>query len=517
MPPEGTATELSGTLIGGRYRLETQVGSGGMSTVHRAEDEKLHRPVAVKLMHLSTAADAGHLERFRREAKAVAGLSHPNLVAVIDADDENGRPFIVFEFIAGETLKARIRRNGRLEPAESVAFAIEIARALGCAHDAGIVHRDVKPQNVLVDTEGCARVTDFGIARMADEEGLTADGRVIGTTDYVSPEQALGEQVGPQSDIYSLGVVLFEMLTGNVPFKAESPVAVAMCHVRDPMPDVRAARPEISATLAAIVDRCTAKDAGDRYRSAAEVCADLERALTLEASRSGEAGETATSVIRTLPEADRSRVPLVVRSRRVKVGLITGGVLLLAAGAVFAVTATHRGTGVRGATPSGLTQVPLAATAATPYDPFGDGSEHNSEASRMLDGVASTTWSTETYYSGLQKAGVGVVIDASPGVEARAVLLRTPTPGFTASIWGSTTKLPTNRVPGAGPAGGTPPSRPPVGWTRLSSDVTAKRSTTIKLKEPTAKQRWYLIWINRLAPGQRVAEISEAVLLRQKE
>lgn len=488
-----------------------------MSTVHRAQDEKLNRPVAVKLMHRSTAEDAGHLERFRREAKAVAGLSHPNLVAVIDAGDENGRPFIVFEFIAGETLKARIKRNGRLEPAESVAFAIEIARALGCAHDAGIVHRDVKPQNVLIDTEGCARVTDFGIARTVDEDGLTADGRVIGTTDYVSPEQALGEQVSPQSDIYSLGVVLFEMLTGNVPFKAESPVAVAMCHVRNPMPDVRAARPEISATLATIVDRCTAKDAGDRYGSAGDLCADLERALTLEASRSGEAGETATSVIRTLPVAARSRVPLVVRSRKVKAGMVVGVLLLLGGGAVYAINQTHRGTGVRGGTPSGLAQVPLAATAATPYDPFGDGSEHNAEAPRILDGVGSTAWSTETYYSGLQKAGVGIVLDASPGVAAKAVALRSATPGFTASIWGSATKLPTNRVPGASPAGGTPPSRPPEGWTRLSRDVTVKRSTTIALKSPPAKQLWYLVWINRLAPGQRVAEISEAVLLRQKQ
>ena len=484
-----------------------------MSTVHRAHDEKLDRPVAVKLMHRSTAADSDQLERFRREAKAVARLSHPHLVAVIDAGDADGRPYIVFEFIDGETLKQRIRRNGRLDPAEAVAFAIEIARALTCAHKASIVHRDVKPQNVLIDTEGRARVTDFGIARTMDEDGLTADGRVIGTTDYVSPEQALGEQVSAQSDVYSVGVVLFEMLTGEVPFSADSPVAVAMCHVRDPMPDVRARRPDVSATVAAIIDRATAKDTAERYRSMAELTADLETALTLEASRSGGAGETATSVIRTLPAPERDRVPLFIRSKWTRVAAIAMTVGAAAGAILFAISSTHHGTGVRGTTPPGLSQVPLAGDAATAYDPFGDGSEHNSEAARALDGNPSTQWTTESYYSGLQKSGVGLALDAAPGVAARAVALRSPTPGFTASIWGANGDLPSSRVPGVSPAGGTPPSRPPTGWVRLSPDRTVRRSTTIRLTPAATKQRWYLIWINRLAPGQREASISEAVLL----
>ena len=160
----------------------------------------------------------------------------------------------MFEYVEGETLKERIRRIGRLPIAEAVAYAIEIARALGAAHARHIVHRDVKPQNVLIDEEGSAKVTDFGIARTLDEEGLTADGRVLGTTDYVSPEQALGQPVTGQSDLYSLGVVLYEMLTGEVPFKGESQVAVAMKHVREELPDVQAKRPEVSAALAAVVD-----------------------------------------------------------------------------------------------------------------------------------------------------------------------------------------------------------------------------------------------------------------------
>jgi eukaryotic-like serine/threonine-protein kinase len=254
----------AGTLLGGRYRLDSEIGHGGMSTVYLAFDTVLERRVAIKLMHRETASDSDQLERFRREARSVAQLSHPHIVTVIDAgeDDDQDRPtpFIVFEYVEGETLKDRIRRLGPLPIPEAVAYAIEIARALGAAHERHIVHRDVKPQNVLVDAEGSAKITDFGIARMLTEEGLTLDGRVLGTTDYVSPEQALGHKVTPQSDIYSLGIVLYEMLTGRVPFHGETPVAVAMKHVREEVPDVQMRRPHVSAALASVVDRATAKD-----------------------------------------------------------------------------------------------------------------------------------------------------------------------------------------------------------------------------------------------------------------
>src|SRR6266498_634420 len=240
-----------GTLISERYRLDEKIGSGGMSSVYRAFDPMLERWVAIKLMHRDISHDPDQLERFRREARAVAQLNHPHVVTVIDAGEDDGTPYIVFEYVEGETLKDRIRRYGRLPVGESVAYAIEIARALGAAHEHQIVHRDVKPQNVLIDEEGTAKVTDFGIARSLTEEGLTADGRVLGTTDYVSPEQALGQDVGPQSDLYSLGVVLFEMLTGDVPFHGENQVSVAMKHVREELPDVQLRRPEVSSALAA--------------------------------------------------------------------------------------------------------------------------------------------------------------------------------------------------------------------------------------------------------------------------
>src|SRR3954452_13020464 len=184
-----------GNLLRGRYKLEERIGSGGMSTGYRALGESLERPVAIKVLHHTMEDDPVQLERFRREARTVARLNHPNVVTVIDAGEDDGHPFIVFEYVDGDTLKALIKRTGPLPVVEAVAYAIEIGRALMAAHQERLVHRDVKPQNVLIDPDGRAKVTDFGISRSLDSDGLTATGRVLGTTDYVAPEQALGEDV----------------------------------------------------------------------------------------------------------------------------------------------------------------------------------------------------------------------------------------------------------------------------------------------------------------------------------
>src|SRR5215216_3020506 len=290
-----------GTLISERYRLEEKIGSGGMSSVYRAFDPTLERWVAIKLMHRDISHDPDQLERFRREARAVAQLNHPHVVTVIDAGEDDGAPYIVFEYVEGETLKDRIRRMGRLPVSEAVAYAIEIGRGLETAHASRLVHRDVKPQNVLIDPDGRAKVTDFGIARSLEAQGLTAAGRVLGTTDYVSPEQALGREVTPQSDIYSLGILLYEMLTGEAPFKADTHVAVAMKHVKEPLPDVQRQRPEVSAALAAVVERATAKETQNRYADVDEMIHDLEEVLAIEAARTGHTTGEATTVLRTLP------------------------------------------------------------------------------------------------------------------------------------------------------------------------------------------------------------------------
>src|SRR5246500_5097877 len=290
---------LLGTTLNDRYRLEARSVAGGMSTVYRAPQETLQRQVAIKLMHREIATDSDQLERFRREARAVAQLQHPNIVRVIDAGEEEaaehgqfngaGTPYIVLEYVDGETLKDLICREGPLEIPEALAYAIEVARALGAAHEQQIVHRDVKPQNVLIGSEGSAKITDFGIARSLSEEGLTVAGRVLGTTDYVSPEQALGHPVTGQSDLYSLGVVLYEMVTGQVPFTGDTPVAVAMRHVREEIPDAQLLRPELSAATAAVIDRAVAKDLSHRYPDAAHMVAELEDVLAIETARSGQA------------------------------------------------------------------------------------------------------------------------------------------------------------------------------------------------------------------------------------
>src|SRR5919107_2922667 len=318
-----------GTLIGERFRLEEKVGSGGMSSVYRAFDPTLERHVAIKMMHRDISHDPDQLERFRREARAVAQLNHPHVVTVIDAGEDDGAPFIVFEYVEGETLKDRIRRLGRLPIAEAVAYAIEIGRALECAHAHMLVHRDVKPQNVLIDPAGRAKVTDFGIARSLEAQGLTATGRVLGTTDYVSPEQALGHEVTPQSDIYSLGICLYEMLTGEAPYKADTQVAVAMKHVRDPLPDVQRRRPEISASLARVVERATAKETQNRYQYVTEMVHDLEEVLAIEAARTGQTTGEATTVLKSLSSDTAEFAPR--RMRRPKKRAVALTLLVLAA------------------------------------------------------------------------------------------------------------------------------------------------------------------------------------------
>src|ERR687894_292810 len=365
-----------GTLIGERFRLEEKVGSGGMSSVYRAFDPTLERRVAIKMMHRDISSDPDQLERFRREARAVARLNHPLVVTVIDAGEDDGPPYIVFEYVEGETLKERIRRLGRLPIDEAIAYAIEIGRALECAHAHKLVHRDVKPQNVLIDPDGRAKVTDFGIARSLEAQGLTATGRVLGTTDYVSPEQALGHEVTGQSDVYSLGVVIYEMLTGEVPFRADTQVAVAMKHVRDPLPDVQRRRPEISASLAAVVEHATAKETQNRYATVGEMVHDLEEVLAIEAARTGQATGEATTVLKTLSGDTADFAPSRLRRPRRALALTLLLLAALAGTAIFLAARTEKGTGGSVVKkPAELSEVRLAGDAASDYDPEGDNSE----------------------------------------------------------------------------------------------------------------------------------------------
>ncbi|HJQ75176.1 MAG TPA: protein kinase, partial [Gaiellaceae bacterium] len=269
-----------GDLIAGRYELEELVGTGGMSGVFRARDVQLDRRVAIKILHERYAGDPEYLERFRREARAVARLSHPNIVTVIDRGDDNGRQYIVFEHVEGENLKELVQRTGRLPVHRALELALAVAEGLAFAHEHGLVHRDVKPQNVLLSREGEVKVTDFGIARSLDvEHGVTQTGTVLGTSEYLAPEQASGKPVSPATDVYSLGVVLWELLAGDVPFVGENFVAVALRHVNEPAPSLLERRPDVSPRLAAAVDRALAKDPARRFPSMAAFAGELRACL----------------------------------------------------------------------------------------------------------------------------------------------------------------------------------------------------------------------------------------------
>jgi hypothetical protein len=489
-----------GTLISERYRLDEKIGSGGMSSVYRAFDPTLERWVAIKLMHRDISHDPDQLERFRREARAVAQLNHPHVVTVIDAGEDDGAPYIVFEYVEGETLKDRIRRLGRLPVSEAVAYAIEIARALEAAHASKLVHRDVKPQNVLIDPNGRAKVTDFGIARSLEAQGLTATGRVLGTTDYVSPEQALGHEVTGQSDIYSLGIVLYEMLTGETPFKADTQVAVAMKHVRDPLPDVQRRRPEISASLAAVVERATAKETQNRYQQVGDMVHDLEEVLAIEAARTGQTTGEATTVLQSLSGDTADFAPIRLRRPKRVMAFTLLVLTLLAATAVFLATRTEKGTGgpvVK--KPRGLSEVRLAGGAASDYDPEGDNRESSDAARNAIDGNLGTNWNTETYQGGFEgsnKSGVGLYVDAGKLLAGRGLTLATATPRFRAAVYASET-VPANLR----------------GWTRVSPVQTVKQDHTFRLRPRGRLYRYYLLWISGLPEGGE-AQVQELSLLR---
>jgi beta-lactam-binding protein with PASTA domain len=272
-------SDASPTVFNGRYVLQRPLARGGMADVFLAYDELLDRPIAVKVLFPEFASDPAFVERFRREAQAAANLNHPNIVGIYDWGQQNGTYFIVMEYIEGRSLAEIIRSEGALDPERAVEITADVAAALAFAHRNGLVHRDVKPGNVLVTPSGQVKVADFGIATAANagDPNLTKTGLVMGTATYFSPEQAQGKGVDPRSDLYSLGVVLYEMLAGEPPFKGENPVAIAYQHVQEPPPGLRARGVPINAPLEAITFKLLAKNPAHRYPTAEDLRADLRR------------------------------------------------------------------------------------------------------------------------------------------------------------------------------------------------------------------------------------------------
>ena len=468
-----------GQVIAERYELEDVVGTGGMSSVYRAFDTLLERHVAIKILHDQYGADDDYAERFRREARAVAQLSHPNIVTVIDRGEEDGRQYIVFEYIEGDNLKALVS-NGPLPVDEALDYGLQVARALDFAHKRGLVHRDVKPQNVLLTEEGQAKVTDFGIARSLDVQGVTQTGTVLGTSDYIAPEQARGEEVDQKTDIYSLGTVLYELLTGEVPYEGDNFVAVAMQHVNAPVPSVLERRPEVPLRLDLAVQRAMAKQPADRFQSMDELVQELERCVA-EVRSDGEEGATMIAPPRRRPARPaRARRP---RGALPIVPILLGlAVLALLAGGAYLLSDQDPDVPiVEEETPA--EPVRLAGVGA--IDPAGDG-EHDDEAAEATDGDSSTSWTTQTYQS-FDKDGVGLLLEANPPAAISRLVIESDESGFPAKIRASSNRN--------------------GQFEDVSAEQTVGPTTTFSVDTQGQEYRYYLVWL-RLPDGGR-AHINE--------
>ncbi len=518
-----TATE-AGRVLGERYRLIRLIARGGMAAVWEADDTRLSRRVAVKILDPHHAGDEAHRARFRREAIAAAGLAHPGIVATYDTGDDDGVAYIVMELVDGPTLRDVLASRGRLSVGEAASIAVQIADALTFAHEHGLVHRDVKPANVLIQRDGRVKVTDFGIAKAAADGDLTRAGSVIGTARYLSPEQIGGEAARATADVYSLGLVLYEMLAGRLPFTGDTEVAAALARLHAEPPRLSTVRDDVAPGLDDAVARALARDVAHRFPSAAALRAavapyasgpaDSTAALALSSltgagSGTGTAGGAtggaeptaaalafgsaraayADATVASAPTARAHDLP--VAAIPVRHG---NGAVWLVAFVLFAVGVAAGFLGVRhlqdGTDPPRSPTAPTTAAAAGPvpiasvsdFDPLGDGHEKESRLPALTDGDPSTAWETERYdtpdLGG--KAGVGLQVRLSterPVLHLDAV---GPDAGWAASLYVG--DRPWTAAP-AGPAAAT---------------ATGVAGTTRFTLARPSKARHLLLWITRV-------------------
>lgn len=438
--PVPTDTGPRTRVLGDRYLLEERIASGGMAAVWRAHDETLARTVAIKILHEHLAADAALRERFRREAVAAAKLGHPGIVSIYDTGEEDGRTYLVMEFVEGRTLREVMSEHGRLDLEQAAAIGRYVAMALAYAHEHELVHRDVKPANILISADGVAKVADFGIAKAAQAgRDLTQTGIVLGTAAYVAPEQVRGEPVDGAADQYALGCLLYEAITGRRPFESESTMTMATRRLaEDPLP-LRSLRPDVPRGLDAVIMRALAREPQDRHPSIRTFGDALGDWVTDARAAARIVDTQAQDRVDTPPRASFLRSEgtwlasvlalIAVAATLVAVGLATG---VLEAERIPSLTATDPDQSPLRDSPD-AEPIPIERSGMWVFDPQADGRENDEELANVLDGDPSSAWRTETYddvnFGGGLKEGVGFVVDLGQPYVLTEVLLTTTLPG----------------------------------------------------------------------------------------
>jgi len=524
--PPAPSTFLAGQLISGRYRLEHRIASGGMAEVWQAADEVLGRHVAVKILHPHLADDDAFVARFRSEAIAAARLHHPAIVAIYDTSHEDGAEAIIMELVRGTTLRDQLDGRVVLDPAEVVHIGAEVADALSAAHRAGLVHRDIKPANILLCADDRVLVTDFGIAKVRDDPDRTQAGTMLGTVKYLAPEQVRGDPVDGRTDLYALGVVLFECLCARPPFTGDNPAATALARLQHPPPRPSHLRPTIPRGLDAVILRCLEVDPDRRYPSAVELRAALlepsvlaiDDDLTLveraplapldETPPAWSAGNGAAVSAAPLAATHADEPPPV---HGPWLRLVLAAALVVTALVVAFLLFDHTDVGRRlfgGSTHAGAagpstsapaTGAPSIGSVAS-FDPDGTGTPGENDAALPLltDGRADTGWTTESYqdrHFGNLKSGVGLVITLTQPSTVGRLVATSPTQGWAASVYESDAATAPNSLAGWGPAVASQSS--------IGGDV--------RFDLPAHTERHVLLWITDLGDGPpRVhAEIDE--------